>query len=136
MESNTIEQSKNTEIDYSNSYYPMPGYSHYKFGDHPGYDKPTENEEYRPIFGVGGIDETRTFCVTARPVKIIKEAVEHYGLSSPYDYEGLSGKTIGIIKRIKVDGAKIDEYHCEKYIFKECNYNSEPPYWRLRVSFI
>ena len=109
----------NKTNDYSNSYFPMPGYNTYKFSNCPGYDIPTKNLEYRPIFGVGCLDETRIFCITARPIKIIKEALEYYDLASPYDYDGMVGKTVGIIKRIKVDGIKKDEYHCVKYLLKE-----------------
>jgi len=105
------------EKDYG-TYYTLSTFDDFNFTPSKS-EIPTDDKKYLPIFAVGGIDETRMFCITARPLKMIPEAIKYYGLSSIDDYDGMKDKIVGIIKRKKVDGEKINEYHCVEYKLKE-----------------
>ena len=45
---------------------------------------PDDNNKFIPIFGVGDIQETKIYCMTARPLKISEEAVNYYQLKNQY----------------------------------------------------
>ena len=119
-------------VDYSNFNFIKTEYS----------NETTDNKKYIPIFGIGTIDETLAWSKHARRIKFTLEAINYYNIpenvvdsnieepgkdklfyedNKPYcDY--LIGKTVGIVKRVIVNGEKIDKYHCPKFELIEINY--------------
>jgi hypothetical protein len=95
-------------------------FNRYEFGESKCSENPHGKKEYIPIFGVGGLVETSIWTAHARPIKFSPEAVKYFKLTkntetNTYDYDSIIGKTVGVIRRIKENGIKIDKYHCPKY---------------------
>jgi len=95
-------------------------FNRFEFGESKCSEKPHGKKEYIPIFGVGGLIETSIWAVHARPIKFSPEAVKYFNIkknteTKTYDYDSIIGKTVGVIRRIKENGIKIDKYHCPKY---------------------
>ena len=117
-------------------------YSHFSFGESEHNETPQGDLEYIPIFGVGTLDETRAWATHARRIKFTSQAITYYNIpdnvvdsnteipgKEKYYYDGdkpyfdyLIGKTVGIVKRMTVDGKKIEKYHCPKYELLEFTY--------------
>ena len=89
-----------------------------------------KNKQYNSIFGVGDLLETMIFACGARPLKLSENAINYYNIT---DIDAMKGKTIGVVRRIKKNGVKIDEYHCPKYILKEITY---PYNWQISYATI
>ena len=110
-------------------------YSQYTLGNSEYSEKPNGTLEFIPIFGVGTLDETCAWAKHARRIKFTKEAIEFYNIpekvvksniekrgeenfyydeNKPY-YDFLIGKTVGVVRRMVVNGQKIEKYHCPKY---------------------
>jgi len=83
-----------------------------KFGDSDS-EKPYDNFEYVPLFGIGDIVETKIYCMTARPLKISVQALKYYGLTDKTPVQSLVSKQVGVIRRIIRNNEKTDEYHCQ-----------------------
>ena len=90
--------------------------------------KPTKDQTYYPIFGVGELDETSIWCTHARPIKFTQKAIEYYGIENTDTDEKdannfiqlektdiILNKTVGVVRRVVKNGIKTDEFHCPKY---------------------
>ena len=87
-------------------------------------EKPIDKKEYIPIFGVGGIIETSIWAAHARPIKLTDHAINYYNTeldSNKHKQEvkstpnSIIGQRVGVVRRIVVNGEKIEKYHCPKY---------------------
>ena len=107
----------------------MPGffvnYNDKVFGESEYCEKLPDNKEYIPVFGVGDIDETKIWACNARPLKLSDTAINYFNTTN---VEDILGKTIGVIRRIEINGEKINKYHCPKYILTDIEY---PHHWAL-----
>ena len=110
-------------------------FSNIIFGDCGCCTKMKDNEYCEPIFGVGGLDETKIFSTSSRPLKYTEDAIEHFSI--PYseldNLSFLNGKTISVVRRILKNNEKIDEYHYPKYKVIEILY---PYMWRTALAKI
>ena len=124
-------------------------YNDKNFGECECCEKPTDNLEYKPIFGVGTLSETSIFSTSSRPLKFSSYAIDFYNIDNynihkniyltkkckkddtdevfninitTDNYNCLNGKEIGVIRRICENGIKIDLYHCSKYKLLEILY--------------
>ena len=113
-------------IDYGTTLFST--FKDYKFGDSEISEKPTDDKEYVPIFGVGGIDETRTWSTHSRPIKFTPPVYKTYGITPGSSYESIVNKEVGVVRRIVKDGIKSDEYHCPRYTILEISY---PHMWSI-----
>lgn len=106
--------------------------------------KPTKDQTYYPIFGVGNLEETSIWCTHARPIKLTQKAIENFGIKKIDESDKTNfiqldninevlNKTIGVIRRIKKNGIKTDEYHCPKYKLLEIK---QPIYWNVCTATI
>ena len=89
-----------------------------------------DNKEYIPVFGVGDIAETNIWACNARPLKLSDTAVNYFDIKNVEDIEG---KIVGVIRRIEINGEKINEYHCPTYKLTKIEYSH---HWDLSVCTI
>jgi hypothetical protein len=102
-------------------------HSHLQFdyGECDCCEKPIDKKEYLPIFGVGGMIETSIWAAQARPIKLTDHAINYYNLDPEFDSKKIPriqprpswiiGQTVGVVRRLVVNGEKIEIYHCPKY---------------------
>tara|TARA_B110001450_G_C17608641_1_gene476265 strand:+ start:47 stop:520 length:474 start_codon:yes stop_codon:yes gene_type:complete len=104
-----------------------------KFADCECCVKPTKDQTYYPVFGVGELDETCIWCTHARPIKFTQKAIEKYELENTNidkndtdekdktnfiqleNTTKVLNKTVGVVRRKVKNGIKTDEFHCPKY---------------------
>jgi len=100
------------------------GFNDKVFGESE-YEKPYENYEYVPVFGVGTLTESMTWSAMGRPLQFTEAALKYYNIKEEDKNSPnlINNKQIAIVRRIVKDSIKIDSYHAPNhYTVDKMNY--------------